>query len=197
MSDRTHKLAAARHAVGVITPTSSELLLTFGRYGITEVMLAIADQIGPCVLRVWTWTIAEQDIAAIAAQQNIANATLFVDIDSRGRVRNNPLFAQQWRNRFGADSIKYVISHAKMMTLESATHKVLIDGSANANNNIRFEQIDVSCGGPDFDLVSQISDSLANHSDDTPKSVVYSECGLGDALQNGEFKGIKPWHLVP
>lgn len=190
-----HTLAAAATAIGRIESDASIFTMTLGEYSMLDAILHAANCAGECALTLWTWTVAEYEISALSAHENIKSATLFVDADSKTRIRNNTGFNRQWREAFGESSIRYIINHAKMATIESATHKILIRGSANANQNNKLEQLDITAGGLDFDLVRRIESEIPESaSDDTSEAYANSKCG--DKLKTAEipfFKGLKQW----
>ena len=188
-------LSAAAKSIGPIHPDTSVFAMTFGEYSMLDAILHAVSCAGECTVTVWTWTIAEYEIQALAEAENIKSATLFVDADSKTRIRNNTGFAHQWRTVFGDGSIRYIINHAKMATVESATHRILIRGSANANQNNKMEQIDITAGGLEFDLIRRVESEIpASKDDDTSAAYAASKCG--DKFRAAEipfFRGLKQW----
>jgi hypothetical protein len=96
--------------------------------------------------------------------------------------------------------IKLVVNHSKIATIKSADYKLLLRGSMNLNFNPRFEQLDVTEGGADYDLVKSIEDELEVLPMDAPGSAVYAQTKLASAftqqtldLFQGNGKGLKTW----
>jgi hypothetical protein len=83
----------------------------------------------------------------------VSNATLIIDAGARSK---NAALLTQWQEQFGPDSVRYVVNHAKIATVEGGGYRVLLRGSMNLNFNPRFEQLDITEGGDDFSLVRQI-----------------------------------------
>ncbi len=90
-----------------------------------------------------------------------------------------------------------MVNHAKIATVETASGlKFLLRGSMNLNFNPRFEQFDMTEGGPEFDLVKGIEDELPVLDDGCSGKEVYE----GSKLDNGFgaeqpqfFENSKPW----
>ena len=170
--------------------------VTWGTFSFADAILHVLGEVGPAHIALWTWVAARYDLKILLRAPNAVTGTLLIDMDARDRVRNNTGFAAQWRSRFGPDSMKYVVSHAKMCTIESARHRVLLRGSANLNRNDRLEQLDITEGGPDFDLVKRMAlESPLLPDDVTPRDVRVA-CkvgGLVDARDVPAFRGLKVW----
>lgn len=188
--------AAARDNIGALVPGASRFVLTGGQFGLLEILLHALDCAGPSAVSIWTWMVAEYDIRALSDHPNVTSARLFIDIDSVKKFRNNIEFASLWRDRFGADSFRYVVSHAKMATIESMTHRLLIRGSANFNANQRTEQLDITDAGDDFALLCGIEDGIPVFPDSVSVPEVYKACRLGTSITTHEvpaFAGLKVW----
>ncbi|WP_302118073.1 hypothetical protein [Allorhodopirellula heiligendammensis] len=78
----------------------------------------------------------------------------------RSAEQRNPGLIQRWRETYGEGSVKVCASHAKIATIENADWKLLCRGSMNLNYNPRFEQMDITEGGEDFDLVKRVEEEL-------------------------------------
>lgn len=94
----------------------------------------------------------------------------------------------------------YVRNHAKIATVTSNDRKVLLRGSMNLNFNPRFEQLDVSEGGEDYDLVREIEDGLPAMEE--PENVSWSEVARMTGIDKAGFtreqlaifgNGLKIW----
>ena len=124
-----------------------------------DVILHVLDACSPARVSVWTWTIAAYEVAAFTAlsRAEIKTGTLILN-DSHQEKHHN--LVEDWRDRFGPRSVKHVINHAKIATIEGQGLRVLVRGSMNLNHNARFEQLDITEGGPDFDLVRRVEEEL-------------------------------------
>lgn len=99
-------------------------------------------------------------------------------------------------SRFGAESVKVVKNHAKIARLWNDSTKLLIRGSMNLNWNPRFEQLDVTEGGEDFELVARIEDELPTLPRKYSNADVETASGLSKAFERSQldmFKSLKPW----
>lgn len=187
----------AASAIGQIEPGMSLFAITRGQWSMIDAVLHCLDEVGPAKLSLWTWTVAQYEVEVLARlmrDERITGATLV--IDHGARVKNASIIAD-WKANFGADSVRYVINHAKIATIESSTGlKLLLRGSMNLNFNPRFEQFDLTEGGADYDLVKEIEEELPILSDKCSGNEVYSATKLGNAFdpqQLSLFKGMKVW----
>jgi hypothetical protein len=97
--------------------------------------------------------------------------------------------------------VRYVINHAKIATVESETGlRFLLRGSMNLNFNPRFEQFDITEGGPEFDLVREIEDELPDLEDDCSGAEVYAGSQIDNAFKAEQlslFGTMKTWKPMP
>lgn len=187
----------AADCIGDVEPGMALFAITRGQFSMIDAVLHVLEQVGPARLSLWTWTIAEYEIQAFNGLQSDGRVTGGrLIIDGGARQKNRPLL-QQWQARFGADSVRYVLNHAKIATVEGENGlRVLLRGSMNLNHNPRFEQLDVTEGGPDFDLVRQIEDELPILEDDASGSEVFKASKVSQAFEAGQlamFAGLKRW----
>jgi hypothetical protein len=66
----------------------------------------------------------------------------------------------------------------------------------NLNFNPRFEQFDVTEGGPDFDLVRKVESELPVLPDNVSGEEVYKASRVSAAFESQQldaFKGIRTW----
>lgn len=102
--------------------------------------------------------------------------------------------------RFAANSIKHN-NHAKIATVESESGlRFLLRGSMNLNYNPRFEQFDITEGGPEFDLVREIEDELPTLGDNCSGAEVYAASKMENAFAPEQltlFNTVKTWKPQP
>jgi hypothetical protein len=150
----------AADCIGTLRPGASLFAITRGQFSMIDAILACLDQAGPSEVSLWTWTVAEYEIQCmdrLRRDGRISAGTLI--IDAGARVKNAALI-RQWQHTFGRDSVRYVVNHAKIATIQSARFKLLLRGSMNLNFNPRFEQFDLTEGGDDFAMVKRIESEL-------------------------------------
>lgn len=186
----------AAECIGPIVPGLAVFAVTRGQFSMLDAVLHVLDELGPARVSVWTWTIADYEISRFTDLQRDGRITEGrLVIDHGARNKNAPLIAE-WKRRFGRASVRYVLNHAKLATVETSERRVLLRGSMNLNFNPRFEQLDVTEGGPDFDLVREIEDELPDLADNVPGADVYTATKVGDAFDIatlGLFAGVKTW----
>lgn len=151
----------AAESIGAVEKNMSIFGITRGQFSMIDVILYMIENIdGEVDLSLWTWCIADYEIKCVEALRDsgkLRNAILV--IDSMARKKNHD-FLQTWIKKFGLDSVRFVVNHSKIATIEANGLKFLVRGSMNLNNNPRFEQFDIDEGHPGFDLVKKIESEL-------------------------------------
>ncbi len=150
----------ATASLGTIHKGFSLFGLTRGQFSMIDLILACLDQVGPARISLWTWCIAEYEVQCferLLMDHRITGALLV--IDSQARTKNRHLLTR-WQTVHGAKSIRWVVNHAKIATIETAGFKLLLRGSMNLNYNPRFEQFDVDEGHPGFELIRRTESEL-------------------------------------
>lgn len=187
----------AADCIGPVAPGMSLFAITRGQFSMLDAVLHVLDCVGPARLSIWTWTIAEYEVdrfRALQQDQRITAGRLV--IDGAARKKNAGLIAN-WKASFGRESVRYVVNHAKIATVETPEFRVLLRGSMNLNFNPRFEQLDVTEGGPDFDLVRQIEGELPILPDNASGTEVFKAARVAEAFEPERlalFKEIRPWN---
>ena len=187
---------SAADCIGRIEPGMGLFAITRGQFSMLDAVLACLDQTGPARVSVWTWTVAAYELdvfAAFAADGRIREGLLV--IDGGAREKNSGLL-HQWQASFGASSIRLVRNHAKIATIENERFRLLLRGSMNLNFNPRFEQLDITEGGEDFELVRQLERELPVLPMDASGEEVYRASKLGAAFEPqtlAVFEGVKTW----
>lgn len=152
---------SAAECIGPIEPGMSLFAVTRGQWSMIDAILHTLDQVGPAKLSLWTWTVAEYEVEVLTRlrlDRRITAGRLVIEYAAR--VKNAPII-DDWQRTFGDDSVRYVRNHAKIARIESESGlRLLLRGSMNLNFNPRFEQFDMTEGGPDFDLVTEIEEEL-------------------------------------
>jgi hypothetical protein len=186
----------AAECIGVLEPGASLFAITRGQFSMIDAVLACLDQTGPAAVSLWTWTVAEYEVECLEALQNsgrITGGRLVIDYGARNK---NAGIIANWKRSYGAESVRYVVNHAKIATIQTDRYRLLLRGSMNLNMNPRFEQFDLTEGGPDFDLVKEVEDELPVLPDDCTGADAYKASKVADAFnpeQLSLFTGVKVW----
>lgn len=171
--------SAAGESIGPLSAGMSMFAITRGQWSMIDAILWVLSQAGPSRLSVWTWTIAEYEVQVIERlliDQQISQATMVID---HGARKKNAQILAQWRGRFGDDSVRYCLNHAKIATVESGSGlRILMRGSMNLNSNPRFEQFDLTEGGEDFDVVRNVENELPILAPDCSGAQAYAATGI-------------------
>lgn len=173
--------------------------ITRGQWSMIDAVLHCLDQLAPepVTLSLWTWTVAEYEIQCLERlmlDKRIKTATLVVDHGARGK---NKTLLEKWFSIFGPGSVRFVVNHSKIATIEGAGARLLLRGSMNLNFNPRFEQFDLTEGGQDFELVRSIESELETLSLDCSGADAYRSSKVSRAFDQQTLslfsKDIKPW----
>lgn len=187
---------SAADCIGPVEPGMSVFAVTRGQFSMLDAISHVLDELGPSRISLWTWTIAEYEVVVFTEMLRDARLEdALLVIDGGARNKNHALIAQ-WKANFGAESVRYVTNHAKIATVEGGGRRVLLRGSMNLNFNPRFEQLDVTEGGPDFDLVRSIEAELPVLEDDASNGDVYAASRVSAAFEPEKlevFSKVKRW----
>lgn len=159
---------SAELSIGPIEKNMSIFGITRGQFSMIDVVLYTLEGLDDCELSLWTWCIADYEVKCIQALMEsgkLKKATLIIDSSARGK---NSDILNDWIEKFGIESVRFVVNHSKIATIKSGDLEFLIRGSMNLNNNPRFEQFDIDEGCDGFNLVKEIESELPilqlNHS---------------------------------
>lgn len=186
----------AADCIGTLSEGMALFAITRGQFSMIDAVLACLEQTGPAAVSLWTWTVADYEVQCLEAMQRdgrIQSGTLIID---HGARKKNAAIIANWKRSYGPNSVRYVINHAKIATIETPRYRLLLRGSMNLNMNPRFEQLDITEGGPDFDLVREIENELPILPDDCSGNDVYKASRVGEAFDPETlelFQGIKVW----
>lgn len=187
---------SAADCIGPVEPGMSVFAVTRGQFSMLDAISHVLDELGPSRISLWTWTIAEYEVVVFTEMMRDARLEdALLVIDGGARNKNHALIAQ-WKASFGPESVRYVTNHAKIATVEGGGLRVLLRGSMNLNFNPRFEQLDVTEGGPDFDLVRSIEAELPVLEDDASNGDVYAASRVSAAFEPEKlevFSQVKRW----
>lgn len=196
-SRSVESFGCAAAAIGDCSAGMSLFSVTRGQWSMIDAVLHVLDQVGPSKLSLWTWTVAEYEVQVLTRlreDRRVTGGRLV--IDAGARTKNAGIIAE-WKRSFGEGSVRYVTNHAKIARIESASGlKFLLRGSMNLNFNPRFEQFDISEGGPEFDLVEEIEDELPLLGDNCTGKQVWAASRVGEAFEPEQlalFSGMKVW----
>lgn len=187
---------SAGEAIGTIEKGMSLFSVTRGQWSMIDAIFHCLSQTGPADVSVWTWTIADYEIEAMGgllARSEIRSGNLVVD---QSADRRNAATIDDWRRRFGPDSVKICKNHAKIARIWNKELRLLLRGSMNLNFNPRFEQFDMTEGGEDFNLVERIESELPVLPRKYSNAEVEAATKVSKAFERQQlamFSGTKVW----
>lgn len=186
----------AAECIGKIEKNMSLFAITRGQFSMIDAVLHVLDCVGPAKLSIWTWAIADYEIQQFNRMKNdgrLLDGLLVID---RSAKKRNFELIKDWQNQFGQQSVRYVYNHSKIATIENDNFKVLLRGSMNLNFNPRFEQLDVTEGGCDFDLVKQVESELLFLPDNCSDADIRKSSKIIRSFESESlkvFSGVKAW----
>ncbi len=187
---------SAQDCIGTIEPNMALFAITRGQFSMLDAIQVVMAQTGKSNISVWTWAIADYEVECFEAfmqSSKIDSALLVID---RAAENKNAAVIQKWRDRFGPENVRVCKNHAKIARVWNDDWRVLLRGSMNLNFNPRFEQLDITEGGEDFEMVERIEMGLPVL---RPNSSIIeannaSQLGLAfEASQLQMFDGVKKW----
>ena len=182
--------------IGPISAGMSLFAMTRGQFSMIDAVLHCLNQLGSARITIWTWCIAEYEVMCfdrLRMDSRITSALLV--IDSSAQKRNAPLL-NQWRHSHGVESVRYVVNHAKIATLQNEHFRLLLRGSMNLNYNPRFEQFDISEGCAGFNLIQRIENELPILPPQHSYKDLRTASKLDMAFTNEQllpFSGVRTW----
>lgn len=189
-------MKSARETIGAIEPGMGLFAITRGQFSMIDVINDLIDKAGPSHISVWTWAIAAYEVDVVVGlmeRRDILSARLIIDYSSEERSGD---IIDQWRARFGHEMVKDCRNHAKISRVWNDRWHFLARGSMNLNFNPRFEQFDLTEGGEDFDLVTEIEDSLPVLGGNCSRAEADAATGVGQAFEQSTldfFNTARTW----
>lgn len=186
----------AADCIGTIEPGIALFAMTRGQFSMIDAVFACLNQTGPAAVSLWTWTVAEYEVECmdrLRTDGRVTDGRLVIDYGARNK---NAGLIRQWKAAYGLHSVRYVVNHAKIATIENERFKLLLRGSMNLNFNPRFEQFDLTEGGEDFDMVKRIELELPILSDSSSGKDAYKASKVSEAFEPEQlqmFSGVKVW----
>jgi hypothetical protein len=153
-------MRSAAETIGRIESGMSMFAITRGQFSMIDVIQHMLDECGRSEVSVWTWAIADYEVECFEGLMNddrISGGLLVID---RSAEQRNAVLIDRWRGIFGRESVRVCKNHAKVATVAGGGFHLLARGSMNLNFNPRFEQLDVSEGGPEFAMIRKIESEL-------------------------------------
>jgi hypothetical protein len=188
----------AADCIGPVEKGMSIFAVTRGQISMIDVVGHLIDCMERPSISVWTWCIADYEVESferLLRDGRLAGGRLIVD---RSAEQRNVELIDRWRDKFGPESVRVCMNHAKIATVWDANYRVLARGSMNLNFNPRFEQFDVSEGDDAFSLVHEIENEIpilprlcARREAEDATGV--REAWTMDDLKPFQLSGVKVW----
>ena len=194
----------ASGCIGRCEKDMSLFAITRGQWSMIDAVLHVLNEVGPSKISLWTWTVADYEVQVIGRlmlDKRVTSGRLCIDRAINDKYlnakndKNNVI--KDWKNIFGPDSVRYLRNHAKIARVESASGlKFLLRGSMNLNFNPRFENFDISEGGPSYDLIESVENELPILGDDCTNDEVVVASKVSSAFTTEQlslFDNPKTW----
>lgn len=198
VANALNALTTAADCIGPVQKGMSIFAVTRGQISMIDVVSHLIGQMERPAISVWTWCIADYEVEAfekLLRDGRLSGGRLVVD---RSAEQRNVELIDRWRDKFGPESVRVCMNHAKIATVWDANFRVLARGSMNLNFNPRFEQFDVSEGDDAFGLVHEIENEIpilprlcARREAEDATGV--HEAWAMDDLKPFQLSGVKTW----
>jgi len=124
--------------------------LTRGQASMIDLALAAMEIAGaPVDLSVWTWVVADYEIALVESLLDDKRVSAFRMVVDQGCLSRRPGFINNVIHRFGGDAVRVTVNHSKIAMVRGPHADILLRGSMNFNQNRCLEQFDATWS---FDL---------------------------------------------
>lgn len=201
-------LKTAGDCIGPIEPNMSLFAVTRGQFSMIDCIQHCLQEMGPSRLTIWTWCIADYEIETFewllragsitdallvidrAGEQQVSKTWSFRD-GSLDKAERQGALMRRWKDKFGQQSIKVCLNHAKIATLDNGRMKLLIRGSMNLNHNPRFEQLDITEGEGPFGIVADIENSLPILAENYTRAEIERATGALSLFTDEELKPFR------
>ena len=141
-------------------PGSIEPFMHKGDWAIHEVLPSLLSEIGPADIRIATFSISEDSLRPLfflADEKKITGLTLLLETTVKRHKLDLLLFASNITPRIRIDSC-----HAKVLLVENDKYQFGIAGSANLNQNHRWENGFYFTSGKHFNYFSEMFEQAYN-----------------------------------
>jgi len=198
VANALNALKTAAECIGPVEKGMSVFAITRGQISMIDVVSHLIDQMDRPQISVWTWCIADYEVEAfekLLRDDRLSGGRLVID---RSAEQRNVELIDRWRDKFGPESVRVCMNHAKIATVWDANYSVLARGSMNLNFNPRFEQFDVSEGDEAFGLVHEIENEipilprLCARREAEDATGVHESWAMDD-LKPFQLSGVKTW----
>lgn len=141
---RTDLSGTAGECIGHIEPGDEIHGVTNGQFSLVDMLLHLAQDIGPADVCISTWTMGvyDADQAFAFTRKGLFRSCRWI-VDPSFFSRN-PELSGRLVDSFGEDAFRAVNTHAKFATMRSSRVSLVIRTSCNLNRNERMESFDLS-----------------------------------------------------
>lgn len=151
---------SAAAAIGLLAPGCEIFGFTKGQFSLIHLLDAIIEQVGDADVVVATWSAADGDVEH--AKQwleagRVRSLRMLVDFSFE---RRKPDVCQIMRDRFGDDSIRVTVTHAKFVLVRAGAWRLVVRTSMNLTHNPRFENFEISDDPAMFEFLAAIVDEV-------------------------------------
>lgn len=135
---------SATKAIGKMEHGCEIFGFTKGQFSLIHLLDAVIEQVGPSDVVIATWSAADGDVEH--AKQwidagRVKSLKMLVDFSFQSR---KPDVCDALRARFGDDSLRVTVTHAKFVLVKSSKWNIVIRTSMNLTHNPRFENFEIS-----------------------------------------------------
>jgi len=140
---KIRKISGARIPYGELKQGDALFGLTNGQFSCAELLAWILDYVGAADVYISTWSIGMSETTWLGEKLRdgtIRNLKILVD---RSWPTRHEKFCVHLCEQVGADKIRLLRTHAKIMVVRNESWAVVVRGSLNLNPNPRLEHFDL------------------------------------------------------
>ncbi len=171
------KRQSINEIIGEIQPGYNRLILTGGFFDLMDYVEEIIRQVEPADVDMITWTM---ELDAITRIQRSKEGGLIKKLRiciEPGYGTRRPEHATKMVEWFGAENLRCMYSHAKIVTFKTKNLNLVLRTSMNFNKNIRIEQIDLTDSSDMMEFFTEIIDEMFQDKSNILKKVKLNRFG--------------------
>lgn len=156
---RALTLKTAAEQIGELSP-GIELFGVTKSFSLIDAIEHLLTQTGPAHVTLATWSAANSDLAhahGLLTNGAILTFRLVTDFSFQAR---QPAYCAGLRQRFGDDAVRVTKAHCKFCLIRNDAWNIVLQTSANLNENIRLETYAISDDAALADYLGQLVSDL-------------------------------------
>lgn len=156
---------SAAEVVGTLVSGGRVVGLTYGQFGVLDILRHVLDETGPADVDVATWRLGAKEARDVARLRDdvgsIRRVRLLLGSGlAAARAGGDESWVGELATLFGPDEVRIATVHAKWFTVRNDRWDVCVRSSMNVNRNMRWEQFDLDDDAGVCDVFGDAMDAV-------------------------------------